>query len=153
MNMYRTNFKVACSIALVTLIISLGLSPRSAEGQNFTLDWHPVDVGGLTPVTWNGFELNATIAQTDAWTMSEAGWELRGGFWAAARQACRLSSDMIGDGKRDALDVQGFADCMVTTDSDCTCAQPDGIARFDVGDVAVFVAGLLFEEHIPIEGY
>lgn len=126
------------------LVLVAGLQP--AGGNEFDLTWHTVDGGGMTPMVGGGFELNATLAQADAGTLSGNGFELVGGFWAFAPQYCSLPADMNSDGFRDALDIQGFVDCVVGGVGSCDCAQLDGVGGVNLNDLAYFVEQMLEDE-------
>lgn len=140
----RTRHRVGWStVHVFTSALTLIFAVRLLHaGAGFQLTWTTLDAGGQTPAAGGGFELNATIAQADAGTMSGDGWEWTGGFWTAPL-ACVRAADMNLDGALDGLDIQGFIDCVVAGDGNCDCAQLDGAAGLDLGDVFSFVGELV----------
>jgi len=114
----------------------------AAIATEFDVSWSTLDSGGTSMSAGSGFELSATIAQSDAGAMSGAGWELAGGFWVAP-ESCNLPADLNGDGTTDALDIQGFVDCIMGLDEACACAQMDEQPGLGEQDVAVFVELLI----------
>ncbi len=116
-------------------------------GTGLTIDWHTIDGGGVMQSTGGDFTLSGTIGQHDpndtATAMTGGDFALVGGFWAVAVPICGCLSDVNNDGNRDALDVQGFVDCLTAVGANCACADVDGNSGLDVDDVAAFVADLL----------
>lgn len=124
--------------SLQCFVLAAVLSASAAIGQQFDLSWHTVDGGGATTTTGSGFEMSATIAQSDAGSMVGEGWELSGGFWLVP-QACEVPADLNGDGFADALDIQGFVNCIMGFDDECVCAQMDEDPTLGDADVEMFV--------------
>lgn len=124
---------------LTCLAATLAVAAASAAtATDFDVSWFTLDSGGTSMSAGSGFELSATIAQSDAGAMSGAGWELAGGFWVTP-EICNLPADLNGDGTTDALDIQGFVDCIMGVDEVCACAQLDSQPGQGEEDVAVFV--------------
>ena len=116
----------------------LAVAASAAMATEFEVAWFTLDSGGTSMSAGSGFEMSATIAQSDAGAMSGAGWELSGGFWVTP-EVCNLPADLNGDGITDALDIQGFVDCIMGVDEVCACAQLDSQPGLGEEDVAVFV--------------
>lgn len=110
----------------------------AALATEFDVSWFTLDSGGTSMSAGSGFELSATIAQGDAGAMSGAGWELAGGFWVVP-DVCDKPADLNGDGRTDALDIQGFVDCIMGVDEVCACAQLDSQPGLGEEDVTMFV--------------
>ena len=56
-------------------------------GQNYEIDWHTIDSGGVSGSSGNAYELSGTIGQHDAGTLAGGSYALTGGFWQAAATA------------------------------------------------------------------
>jgi hypothetical protein len=69
--------------------------------------------------------------------------------WETLVDPCVCEADLNNDGLRDGLDVQGFVDCLTGGDTNCGCADLDGVIGLDYGDVAAFVDKLLLGELCP----
>ncbi len=137
----------------LSVILSAGvLTVCGAAFANgpFEMDWHTLDGGGGYSAGGD-FELEGTIGQHDAGPttgpMTGGDFELVGGFWPVAN-VCACLGDMNGDGFKDALDIQAFADCLIAGAS-CPCADVDGTSGVTIGDVTAFVTGLLAANDCP----
>lgn len=126
------------SFAMYLAVVTALAAASAATATEFNVAWFTLDSGGTSMSAGSGFELSATIAQSDAGAMSSAGWELAGGFWVTP-EVCNLPADLNGDGITDALDIQGFVDCIMGVDDVCACAQLDSQPGLGEEDVAVFV--------------
>ena len=129
------------------LSTSLILCVSAVVAQDYDIDWHIVDGGGEMRSSGGDYELSGTIGQPDAGEMLGAPYTLTGGFWAVP--PCWCMSDMNNDGLRNGLDVQDFVACMVSTGSNCACADVDPGGTLDMDDVAEFVDGLLTGDACP----
>ncbi|MFQ5502716.1 MAG: hypothetical protein ACE5EQ_10515, partial [Phycisphaerae bacterium] len=59
---------------------------------------------------------------------------------------CSIEGDVNQDGAIDGDDIPGFLECLLTGGSvggDCACADLDGLAGVDTGDIGPFVTLLL----------
>ncbi len=131
---------------IITLMIPALALATAALAQDFDLSWRTTDGGGGTSAG-GGFELEGTIGQHDAGAMTGGDFELLGGFWPVAN-VCACLGDMNGDGVKDGLDVQKFADCLIAGGS-CSCADVDAINGVTLADVTAFVNGLLAGNDCP----
>lgn len=127
------------------IVTVLAVAPALAE----ELDWFTVDGGGAMMSAGNGFDVSGTAGQPDAGYMAGGQFEINGGFWVAAVPTCACLADLNKDSLLNGLDVQGFVECLVATGTNCTCADVDGIPGLDVGDVDVFVNGLIVGATCP----
>ena len=129
-------------IKMSLFVLVAGFGASSAIGQQMDLSWHTVDSGGVSATGGSGFEMAATIAQSDSGLMAGQGWELSGGFWLVP-QTCDVPADLNGDGVADALDIQGFVDCLMGLGDQCVCAQMDEDPLLGEADVEIFVSLLI----------
>jgi hypothetical protein len=95
--------------------------------------------------TGGSYELGGAVGQHDASAVVMTGgpYELEGGFWCGVGSACACPADLNGDGGRNGADVQGFVDCLVSTGTNCLCADIDGNGFLEFADVVLFVGELL----------
>lgn len=63
--------------------------------------------------------------------------------------ACGCPGDVNSDGAVDGNDVRKFIDCLVGTESDCLCANTDGLAGVDTNDIAYFASTMLAGSNFP----
>ncbi len=127
------------SRAMMTMLL---ISAGAAVAQDFAIDWHSIDGGGVMFSTGGNFELGGTIGQPDAGFMTGGNFELSGGFWAGAVPQCACLGDMNGDGDRNGADISAFVGCVIQGGS-CVCADVNGMNGVTLADVTVFVADLL----------
>lgn len=131
-------------IAATTILLAI-TTPMIA--QDFELTWYSIDGGGEIFSAGGAFELGGTVGQHDAGPetgpMIGGAFELVGGFWASASTDCSCPGDLTGDHVIDGNDIQQMADCFLTPDGACSCADVDGIGGLSMNDVAVFVGDLL----------
>lgn len=117
-----------------------------AYAGGLTIDWHSID-GGAAQSSGGSIVLSGTFGQhypnDPATPMTGGELRLVGGFWAVAVPTCGCLSDVNNDGERDALDVQGFVDCLTAVGANCACADVDGFDGLDLNDVTVFVDDLI----------
>ena len=70
-------------LVIVAVVTSVWALARG--GGDYDVSWYTVDAGGGTFSTGGGYELGATIGQSDAGpVMSGGDYTLRGGFWPGA---------------------------------------------------------------------
>ncbi len=131
------------------LLAAFLLVPSIAVGD-FEIDWHTIDGGGAMRATGGIYELSGTIGQHDAGTTVMTGgvYELNGGFWAGV-PVCTCLSDINHDGERDGRDVEYFLDCILTTGTNCACADVDPNSVVDMNDLEIFISDLLEGETCP----
>lgn len=85
---------LASSGALALLLLSAAL-----PAQDFALDWWTVDGGGevLSETADQQWQLSGTLGQwdgTELLALSDAGWDLTGGFWpVTVNQTDRIFAD------------------------------------------------------------
>ncbi len=130
---------------LGTVVLTITLAP-AAPADDFDLTWHTIDGGGGYSAGGD-FELEGTIGQHDAGPMTGGDFELSGGFWAVTH-VCPCLGDMNGDGVKDGLDIQQFADCIIDGGS-CPCADVDAMNGVTFDDVSAFVDSLLADNDCP----
>ncbi len=132
---------------LSTLLLTLALASVGLA-QDFDLTWHTVDGGGGYSAGGD-FELEGTVGQPDAGAMTGGDFALSGGFWVAPTAVCACVADLNDDGFRDGDDIQGFVDCLVSTGTNCPCADVDGNGLLEMADVSLFVGALLAGNECP----
>ncbi len=125
-------------LAMLLTLLPLAVAP----GQNYQIDWHSIDGGGVMFSTGGNFELGGTIGQADAGLMTGGNFELSGGFWGGAVPQCACLGDMNSDGDRNGADIAAFVGCVIQGGS-CVCADVNGMNGVTLADVTVFVADLL----------
>ncbi len=134
---------------LSTLLLTFALT-SVALADDFEIDWHTIDGGGGYSAGGD-FDLEGTIGQHDAGPsagpMTGGDFALTGGFWPVAN-VCPCLGDMNGDGVKDGLDIQQFADCIIAGGS-CSCADVDAMGGVSIDDVTAFVNGLLADNDCP----
>ncbi len=99
----------ACFRSTTILVLAVTTTALAAD---FTIDWHTIDGGGYSV---------------------GGDFELSGGFWAVTH-VCTCLGDMNGNGVKDRLDIQQFADCVIDGGS-CSCADVDAMHIRDSGAV------------------
>ena len=77
------------------------------------------------------------------------GIALRGAAFCVAEIPCTCPADINNDGGRDGSDVQGFVECLVSTGSNCSCADVDGTPGLALSDVTAFVDFLIEGDSCP----
>jgi hypothetical protein len=83
-------------------------APQPEAAIGFDLSWHTIDSGGGTSSGPGGISLSGTVGQPDAGSMSNAQFELAGGFWAggaAGDPSCPNPADINCDGVVDGADL------------------------------------------------
>jgi len=76
-------------IALTSLLILLLLATAGiayARLAGYSLPWWTADSGGVSSSS-DDYQLNGTIAQPDAGTLSGGNYRLEGGFWGGGAKA------------------------------------------------------------------
>jgi hypothetical protein len=118
----------------------LAYSASGLSGGGFDLTWHTIDGGAETSSGVGGIELAGTIGQPDSGTvLTGGGFELTGGFWAAAGAVA--PGDRDGDGDVDLDDYAQFPACMTGPDSGpydagCDAFDFEFDGDVDLGDFA-----------------
>ena len=128
--MFARHTRLATSIALA-LMVSAGVT-----ADEFTIDRHTIDGGGVTFSTGGAFELAGTIGQPDAGTMSSGDLTLSGGFWFSA-----ATGDCNTDGAVNLIDFNEFTLCLSGPQGglgelDCACFDLDNDNDVDLSDLA-----------------
>jgi hypothetical protein len=73
-------------ILTLSLLVAGLILPVSARSIT-SISWHTIDGGGGASSSPNaGLQVQGTLGQWDAGTMSSARFELQGGFWAGGDQ-------------------------------------------------------------------
>ena len=84
----------------------------SAHAQFDDASWFTIDCGG-TISTQGDFEVQGTIGQTDAASLSGGDFSLDGGFWGNIDEPVCGSSDFDGDGDYGTdADIEAFFACL-----------------------------------------
>jgi hypothetical protein len=115
-----------------------GLS-QATLSSGFDLSWYTIDGGGGTS-SGGGFTLSGTIGQPDAGSMSNAQFEIAGGFWTGAvlgDEPPTCLGDINGD------NVVNVSDLLLLLGAWGTCPTPDNCPGDFNGDGVVNVADLL----------
>ncbi len=126
----------------VSVIMLMLWSPAPVFSQNFDLNWYSVNGGGGLS-TGGDFALMSTIAQPEAGSMAGGDFALTGGYMAASDPVCACPADMDGSGQRSGNDIQAFVACILSTGTNCGCADLDGDGVFGMTDVTLLVDILL----------
>lgn len=137
----RRGVQLKAMVALALLALAAGgLASESAGPPAFEIPWHSIDGGGGTS-EGGQFSVTGTIGQHDAGTMTGGGFEILGGFWAAAI-AVQLPGDCDRDGDVDLDDYGCFVACVLGPGQgllpDCEPFDFDGDGDVDIGDYATF---------------
>ena len=126
---------VALAVAAVAV-----LAAAPAGAQSVTMDWHTVDAGGAAS-SGGAYELEGTMGQPDAGTLSGGAYTLKGGFWAGVGGA-RCDAD--GDGDCDAVDLAWVIRCAADP-ANCGCPGNPDLDRsgtIDGDDTEVELSGI-----------
>jgi hypothetical protein len=131
--------KVNIRVALVTAVLG---GVISASAQDYDIDWHTIDGGGVMWSSGGAFELSGTIGQPDAGPgtpgMNGGDFTLTGGFWFPL-----ATGDCNTDGGVNLLDYSDFEPCLSGPDGgllmpECDCFDIDNDEDVDLSDVAQF---------------
>jgi hypothetical protein len=132
----------------ITAALALTIIPTAIADDDFSIDWHTVDGGGVMAGTGGDFELSGTVGQPDAGaTMTGGEFSLTGGFWAAAAAQSSTpcgenAGDFDSDGDVDLVDFGEFQLCFTggtgTVAEGCECADFDGDNDADLVDFGEF---------------
>ena len=106
-------------------------------GQEFTIDRHTIDGGGVMRSTGGDFELSGTIGQPDAGVLQGDEFTLTGGFWFETPLG-----DCQEDGDVDLLDYDLFESCVAGPSGSaptgiCRCFDVDRSGRVDLIDYSI----------------
>ena len=145
---HRSRIRMWCGLAM----LALAQLPAPHARAQYDLTWNTIDGGGGMFSTGGTFSLGGTIGQPDAQTppvMTGGGFELTGGFWAAAVPTCTCPGDLDGNGQHNGKDIQQFVACAMAAGPVCACADVNGNSGIDPGDVTTFVSMLLTSAPCP----
>lgn len=82
-------------VVLLVLLAALSFAALASTDAVFSLSWWTVDGGGGTASN-GSYSLEGTIGQPDAGaTITGAGYELNGGFWAMAPSGRQLYLPLV----------------------------------------------------------
>lgn len=137
--------KYTTLIRAMAILLTLAATTH-ADGP-FTIGAYTIDGGGGVSVG-GAFELEATIGQPDAGYVFGGDFELTGGFWSATVTTCACPGDTNADGELNGNDIAQFVSCFVG-DSNCSCADVDGVTGLTFADLDAFVIELLADSTCP----
>jgi len=124
-----------CAVILIGSVLSFGAA------HAIELDWFTVDGGGDYSAG-GSFELEGTIGQPDAGTMSGGTFSLTGGFWSVAQAGPSAPGDCDADGDTDLDDYAAFTACLDGpgggAEGGCECTDFDADGDADLADWAEF---------------
>lgn len=126
------------NIGILTFAAFLAtLASEVAWSQEVDMSRNTVDGGGAMHSTGGGFELSATIGQTDAGVLTGSGFELTGGFWfQIPLMDCDEDGDVrISDHARFVACDLGPAEVIST---ECRCFDVNASDTVDLRDFAAF---------------
>ena len=106
-------------------------------GQEYTIDRHTIDGGGVMRSTGGDFELSGTTGQPDAGVLQGGEFTLTGGFWFETPPG-----DCQQDGDVDLLDYDAFEVCLagpggISPTGTCRCFDVNRSGRVDLVDYSI----------------
>lgn len=141
-------------LPLAAALTALLLCGSAAQAQ-WDLSWNTVDGGGVMRSTGGLFELNGTIAQPDAGTLTGDAFTLQGGFWPGVPNLGFCRGDTNCDGVIDWRDIDflvaamndnltGWMALFPVPGADCAFSSCDvnADAHVDWRDIDPFVADM-----------
>ena len=121
-------------------MLTLSYAAGAGDPQAFDIPWYTIDGGGGT-FEGRQFTVSGTIGQPDAGVMTGGGFELSGGFWAAAT-VVQLPGDCEHDGDVDLDDYACFFACALGPGQgllpDCAKFDLDDDGDVDIADYSYF---------------
>jgi hypothetical protein len=139
----QTKTYIALSLALMIFVPAV-----AALADDFDISWYTIDGGGGYSAGAD-FELEGTVGQTDAGTMSGGAFTLTGGFWAGVETAPLIPGDCDADGDVDLGDYAVLAACLAGPEGglglECGCFDFDEDDDVDTRDAADFMVGFTGE--------
>ncbi len=121
----------------ITLTLTLGLMAGITDTGNFNLTRSTIDGGGVMSSAGGGYELSATIAQSDAGVRIGGDFRLTGGFWFE-----EPPGDCNSTGTVNLLDYADLEACLLGPDigfgAGCQCFDTDFDGDNDLVDFAAF---------------
>lgn len=123
------------------LTISISICSTTSSNAQLDISWYTMDSGGGNSVG-GMFELDGTIGQIDAGTLTGGTFKLTGGFWAVAQPATLLG-DVNLDGTVNLLDVDPFVDRISsgTYQAEADCNQDGTINLLDIDPFIAILGG------------
>ena len=139
--------------AVVAFALALGLTAAAARAQTgggFDLTWNAIAGGGGVS-SGSGFQVDGTVGQADAATLSGGVFTLNGGFWGAfspaAPIACVGDCDHSGVVTVDELAKMASIELGDALLADCRDGDRNNDGRITVDEIVAAVSSLL--AHCP----